>query len=199
MAGVVPPVAETAGKGLRQFSRQVWMKVMEKGRTTYMEVADELVEELKAEATAEARTKADAAAAASGEVVDPATFINPSTFDDRNVRRRCYDALNVLMALGIIAKNKKNITWCGLPPGYGTPELTAALRGPAIPGAAAAGAATAAAISAVAAATTSGSKRARAIEAAAAAGRGRHKAAQDLAVIQARRARGRACDSASRV
>jgi hypothetical protein len=35
--------------------------------------------------------------------------------DDKNIRRRVYDALNVLMAMDIITKNKKEITWVGLP------------------------------------------------------------------------------------
>lgn len=35
--------------------------------------------------------------------------------DDKNIRRRVYDALNVLMAMDIITKNKKQITWRGLP------------------------------------------------------------------------------------
>ena len=35
--------------------------------------------------------------------------------DDKNIRRRVYDALNVLMAMDIITKNKKEITWRGLP------------------------------------------------------------------------------------
>lgn len=35
--------------------------------------------------------------------------------DQKNIRRRVYDALNVLMAMGIIAKNsKKQIQWVGL-------------------------------------------------------------------------------------
>jgi hypothetical protein len=37
--------------------------------------------------------------------------------DEKNIRRRVYDALNVLMAMGIITKNKKTITWVGLPGG----------------------------------------------------------------------------------
>lgn len=36
-------------------------------------------------------------------------------YDEKNIRRRVYDALNVLMAMDIIAKEKKNITWRGLP------------------------------------------------------------------------------------
>lgn len=35
--------------------------------------------------------------------------------DDKNIRRRVYDALNVLMAMDVITKNKKQITWVGLP------------------------------------------------------------------------------------
>ncbi|KAI8391403.1 uncharacterized protein BYT42DRAFT_556760 [Radiomyces spectabilis] len=36
-------------------------------------------------------------------------------FDQKNVRRRVYDALNVLMAMDIIAKDKKEIRWLGIP------------------------------------------------------------------------------------
>jgi len=35
--------------------------------------------------------------------------------DDKNIRRRVYDALNVLMALDVITKEKKDITWRGMP------------------------------------------------------------------------------------
>lgn len=33
----------------------------------------------------------------------------------KNIRRRVYDALNVLLAMNIIEKNKKDIHWVGLP------------------------------------------------------------------------------------
>ncbi|KAJ3081847.1 hypothetical protein HK102_002098, partial [Quaeritorhiza haematococci] len=79
-------------KGLRRFSRMVADKVQIKGSTTYNEVADELVEELEAQAR-ERGTK----------------------FDQKNIRRRVYDALNVLMALEIIVKDKKEIRWKGFP------------------------------------------------------------------------------------
>ncbi len=36
-------------------------------------------------------------------------------YDDKNVRRRVYDALNVLMAVDILYKDKKTITWKGFP------------------------------------------------------------------------------------
>lgn len=36
-------------------------------------------------------------------------------YDQKNVRRRVYDALNVLMAMDIISKEKKEIKWKGFP------------------------------------------------------------------------------------
>lgn len=36
-------------------------------------------------------------------------------YDEKNIRRRVYDALNVLMAMDIISKEKKDIFWRGLP------------------------------------------------------------------------------------
>jgi len=72
----------------------VCQKVEEKGTTTYNEVADELVKKVVAE------RKED----------DP-----NGSFDQKNIRRRVYDALNVLMAMDIISKEKKEITWKGLP------------------------------------------------------------------------------------
>lgn len=70
---------------------KVCEKVKKKGTTSYNEVADELVGE----------------------------FTNPShaneQYDQKNIRRRVYDALNVLMAMNIISKEKKEIRWLGLP------------------------------------------------------------------------------------
>lgn len=37
-----------------------------------------------------------------------------AAFDEKNIRRRVYDALNVLMAMDIISKDKKEIRWQGL-------------------------------------------------------------------------------------
>ena len=84
---------------MRHFSSKVCAKVQEKGRTTYNEVADELVREL---------------------TVDPKSAGNGSgsdvvMMDEKNIRRRVYDALNVLMAMEIIVKEKKEIIWSGLP------------------------------------------------------------------------------------
>lgn len=85
---------EKASKGLRHFSMKVCRKVEEKGKTSYNEVADELVKEVMAERSeSEPRGK----------------------YDEKNIRRRVYDALNVLMAMDIISKEKKEIRWKGLP------------------------------------------------------------------------------------
>jgi transcription factor Dp-1 len=85
---------EKASKGLRHFSMKVCSKVEAKGRTSYNEVADELVKEVMAERSAE----------------EPR-----GKYDEKNIRRRVYDALNVLMAMDIISKDKKEIRWKGLP------------------------------------------------------------------------------------
>lgn len=88
------PGGEKASKGLRHFSMKVCRKVEEKGTTSYNEVADELVKEVLAERSdTEPRGK----------------------YDEKNIRRRVYDALNVLMAMDIISKEKKEIRWKGLP------------------------------------------------------------------------------------
>ena len=87
---------EKGGKGLRHFSMKVCEKVRAKGHTTYNEVADELVSEFAQD---------QHNAAINGDQV----------YDQKNIRRRVYDALNVLMAMNIISKEKKEIKWIGLP------------------------------------------------------------------------------------
>ncbi|XP_061492888.1 transcription factor Dp-2 isoform X3 [Rhineura floridana] len=82
------------GKGLRHFSMKVCEKVQRKGTTSYNEVADELVLEF---------THCNSHLA------------THSAYDQKNIRRRVYDALNVLMAMNIISKEKKEIKWIGLP------------------------------------------------------------------------------------
>jgi len=83
--------ADKASKGLRHLSLQVCQKVEQKGRTTYGEVADELVAEILGECEGD------------------------QSYDEKNIRRRVYDALNVLLAMDMIAKDKKEIRWIGLP------------------------------------------------------------------------------------
>ncbi|GLC32947.1 hypothetical protein PLESTM_000006800 [Pleodorina starrii] len=85
--------SRSGSKGLRHFSMKVCEKVEAKGRTTYNEVADELVGEM---------SKAEAAN-------------KNGQYDEKNIRRRVYDAINVLMAMDIIQKEKKEITWKGFP------------------------------------------------------------------------------------
>ncbi|XP_010157944.1 PREDICTED: transcription factor Dp-2 isoform X3 [Eurypyga helias] len=82
------------GKGLRHFSMKVCEKVQRKGTTSYNEVADELVSEF---------TNSNS------------NLATDSAYDQKNIRRRVYDALNVLMAMNIISKEKKEIRWIGLP------------------------------------------------------------------------------------
>ncbi|KAJ0234866.1 Transcription factor-like protein DPB [Hirschfeldia incana] len=87
---------DKTGRGLRQFSLKVCEKVESKGRTTYNEVADELVAEF---------------ALPNNDGTPP----DQQQYDEKNIRRRVYDALNVLMAMDIISKDKKEIQWRGLP------------------------------------------------------------------------------------
>ncbi|GAN08546.1 hypothetical protein MAM1_0210d08060 [Mucor ambiguus] len=88
-----------ATKGLRHFSKQVCDKVAKKGITTYNEVADELAFDIQQQnALVDGQPK--------------------KTYDQKNIRRRVYDALNVLMAMNIIAKDKKVIKWLGIPECY---------------------------------------------------------------------------------
>ncbi|GMT33484.1 hypothetical protein PFISCL1PPCAC_24781 [Pristionchus fissidentatus] len=84
-------------KGLRHFSTKVCEKVKEKGRTNYNEVADELVSEYF------------------DSLSMPMSDGDKQSYDMKNIRRRVYDALNVLMAMNIIEKEKKEIRWVGLP------------------------------------------------------------------------------------
>ncbi|KAI5704866.1 hypothetical protein M8J76_011044 [Diaphorina citri] len=84
---------EKASKGLRHFSMKVCEKVRRKGVTTYNEVADELVQEFS----------------------EDHNTASSEQYDQKNIRRRVYDALNVLMAMNIISKEKKEIKWLGLP------------------------------------------------------------------------------------
>jgi hypothetical protein len=37
--------------------------------------------------------------------------VTPQAYDEKNIRRRVYDALNVLMAMGIISKEKKQVQY----------------------------------------------------------------------------------------
>ena len=97
------PESKSKRKGLRHFAIRVSRKVEEKRVTTYNEVADELVAEERFNRHRELIAAGDRLL--NGQVV---------TVDEKNIRRRVYDSLNVLMAMRIIAKDKKLISWQGL-------------------------------------------------------------------------------------
>ncbi len=42
-------------------------------------------------------------------------FLILKAYEQKNIRRRVYDAINVLLAMNIIAKDKKDIRWVGFP------------------------------------------------------------------------------------
>ena len=124
-----------AGTGLRHFSMRVCKKVQEKVTTSYNEVADELVAEFidqRRTEIAEAggdpdvelppprskKARSGDAAAAPAAAKPPPGYTPTGMakgYDEKNIRRRVYDALNVLMAMDIIEKEQKKITWKGLP------------------------------------------------------------------------------------
>jgi hypothetical protein len=89
-------------KGLRHFSMRLCKKVEEKVMTTFNEVANEIVAEFAREG-----------AALMG--LAGSNHKASKSHSEKNIRRRVYDALNVLMAMGVINKVKKQITWQGLP------------------------------------------------------------------------------------
>jgi E2F/DP family winged-helix DNA-binding domain len=84
-----PVIQQQRAVGLRHFSQQVCKKVREKQVTTYNAVADELASDIQ-------------------------SYYTEGQYDQKNIRRRVYDALNVLMAMGIIAKDRKEIRWLGI-------------------------------------------------------------------------------------
>ena len=103
---------EKCSKGLRHFSMKVCEKVKQKSVTTYNEVADELVSEYCSLASFNPN---DLGAANPHSGITQALNTDFWAYDQKNVRRRVYDALNVLMAMNIISKEKKEIKWIGLP------------------------------------------------------------------------------------
>jgi hypothetical protein len=87
--------------GLRQFSWRICKIVQERGVTTYAQVADELCND-------------DFGGAA--VLTGAGGSVPPDHSDLVNVRRRVYDALNVLTGLDIIQKNvtTRTIQWMGM-------------------------------------------------------------------------------------
>ncbi|EAX11773.1 transcription factor Dp family member 3 [Homo sapiens] len=85
---------EKNGMGLCRLSMKVWETVQRKGTTSCQEVVGELVAKFRA----------------ASNHASP----NESAYDVKNIKRRTYDALNVLMAMNIISREKKKIKWIGL-------------------------------------------------------------------------------------
>ncbi len=122
---------EKCSKGLRHFSMKVCEKVKQKNVTTYNEVADELVNEYCGYACNLRFTifrfhfsnwtffnklvKFISSNSSTSVAANLVNNIDYWSYDQKNVRRRVYDALNVLMAMNIISKEKKEIKWIGLP------------------------------------------------------------------------------------
>lgn len=118
----LPSASDSKRKGLRHFALRVCRKVERKSVTTYNEVADELVNEERY-----LRNEQQGLGTEDSE----AQALQPDVplVDEKNIRRRVYDSLNVLMAMRIINKEKKQISWQGLeaaqsePPSKQTLEL----------------------------------------------------------------------------
>ena len=106
---------------------QVCEKVEGKGRTTYNEVADELVADMPDPNEAGVSRKLVLKQAhnliryTAFTILPKYVSVGGSQFDEKNIRRRVYDALNVLMAMDIITRERKEIFWKGLPSG---PQLS---------------------------------------------------------------------------
>ena len=110
--GVGPPIvihrsssSKAQPAGLRLFSMRVCEQVKAKRITTYREVADEVV---KAEHARLQET---------GQRPKGVLDEKKKKDDDKNIRRRIYDALNVLIAMEIVTKDPKEkiIRWKGFP------------------------------------------------------------------------------------
>ncbi|KAG0239566.1 hypothetical protein BGX31_002638 [Mortierella sp. GBA43] len=87
-AGIEPPLA---GRGLRIYAQRVCEQVKDKGSTSYNELVHDLF----------------------GGNLDENVDNAPETTGQENIRRRVYDALNVLNAIDIIRFENKDIRWVG--------------------------------------------------------------------------------------
>ena len=99
---------------------QVVEKVSQKGCTTYQSIADELISELQHYK----RLQGEPTSAGSLPPSKRRRTNDPSAEDDgeKNVRRRVYDSLNVLKAVGAViplrsltGTTRKEVLWVGLP------------------------------------------------------------------------------------
>ena len=113
-------------KGLRYFSILVCNKLSECNTASYNHIADMLIEESRRDKRDEGRkttkktTPPPAATDTAMDILATAgdeegEGYNAVEGEEKNVRRRIYDALNVLMAIDMIVKDKKIIRWNGPP------------------------------------------------------------------------------------
>jgi hypothetical protein len=79
-----PKTACRSNYGLKSLSTKVKDVVLTRSRTTYSEVADILISEMG---------------------------VTANTKDEKNIRRRVYDALNVLKSAKVIKKTGKTVSW----------------------------------------------------------------------------------------
>ncbi|KAL4464163.1 hypothetical protein ABPG72_008565 [Tetrahymena utriculariae] len=84
---------ERSSRGLRNLSLKVKQIVVQKGQTSYKEVADQLVDELKSQSLGQMKPE-------------------DIQKDEQNIKRRVYDALNVLIASKVIEKTGKIVKSC---------------------------------------------------------------------------------------
>ncbi|KAL4476459.1 hypothetical protein ABPG74_010192 [Tetrahymena malaccensis] len=84
---------ERSSRGLRNLSLKVKQIVVQKGQTSYKEVADQLVDELKNQTQGSMKPE-------------------DIQKDEQNIKRRVYDALNVLIASKVIEKTGKVVKSC---------------------------------------------------------------------------------------
>lgn len=82
-----------AAQGLRLCSAKVCSKLQQLQTSTYNDIADLLVNELSEQNASNGDSR---------------------LMEEKNIRRRIYDTLNVLLAMQIIERSKKDIRWMGL-------------------------------------------------------------------------------------
>lgn len=105
-------------KGLRHYAVKVCKLVQEKGVTTYQDVANDVVVE-ETRLMSKELTKGDNMLHGNDDMSGTSTKTRiketeTSWVDEKNIRRRVYDSLNVLMAMGVIRRQRKMVTWVGL-------------------------------------------------------------------------------------
>ena len=99
-------------KGLRHFSLKVCEKVEQQGVTTYNSVADALVADLAADPSIMGDDDGgdDEEGGGGSQEGGGVKRKKKRGYDEKNIRRRVYDALNVLMAMGIIQKVSSSLS-----------------------------------------------------------------------------------------